>query len=84
MSGNDLGKSKVISCSKMKPVCGGKEHMFSEQSAGPAIPGQSAAQVGRTAPSGGEWAKGGGTGWVGKQPPGRKVVKGRVSVSGGK
>jgi hypothetical protein len=65
----------------MTPVRGGSGHMFGKQTVGPKKAGHTGkAQTG----SGGKWAKGGGTGLVGKQPKAGKVVAGRVSVSGGK
>jgi len=76
-----MAGSKVIKSGKMTPVRGGSGHMFGKQSAGPKKAGDSAkAQTGR----GGKWAKGGGTGFVGKQGKSSHAVSGKVSVSGGK
>ena len=70
--------SKVVSTGKMAAVRGGKGHMFGKQSVGPKKPGVTGkAQSG----SGGKWAKGGGTGHIGRQGKSSHVVAGRVSVS---
>lgn len=83
------GKSKTGSQGKGKlyGAQGGKgpdSHMFPQQSAGPATPGISGTQKGRTAPSGGKWGKGGGKGYVGNQSPGRQAIAGKVALPGGK
>lgn len=73
--------SKVVKSGTMTPVRGGSGHMFGKQSAGPKKPMHTGkAQTG----DGGKWAKGGGTGKVGKQGKSSHVVAGRVSVSKGK
>lgn len=72
--------TKVIKSGKMTPVRGGPGHMFGRQSVGQKTPGISGkAQSG----SGGKWAKGGGTGKVGKQGKSSHAVSGRVSVAKG-
>lgn len=76
-----MAGSKVIKSGKMTPVRGGPGHMFGKQTVGP----KKSAHTGKSQTgNGGKWAKGGGTGFVGKQGKAGKVVAGRVSVSGGK
>ena len=76
-----MSGSKVIKSGKMTPVRGGKGHMFGKQHAGPKKPGITAkADKG----DGGKWAKGGGTGYVGKQGKSTPSVAGKVSVSKGR
>lgn len=73
-----MSKGKVIKSGTMTPVRGGSGHMFGKQSAGPKTPGITGkSQSG----SGGKWAKGGGTGKVGKQGSSSRVVAGKVSVA---
>jgi hypothetical protein len=73
-----MSKTKVITSGKMKPVNGGSGHMFGKQHAGPKKAGITGkAQTG----DGGKFAKGGGTGQIGRQGKSSPVVKGRVSVS---
>lgn len=76
-----MAGSKVIKSGKMTPVRGGSGHMFGKQSVGP----KKSAHTGKAQTgNGGKWAKGGGTGYVGKQGKSSHAVAGRVSVSGGK
>lgn len=73
--------TKVVKSGTMTPVRGGKGHMFGRQTVGPKKPGHTGkAQTG----DGGKWAKGGGTGKVGKQGKSSHSVAGRVSVSKGR
>jgi hypothetical protein len=76
-----MAATKVIKSGKMTPVRGGSGHMFGKQTVGLKKPGHTGKAQSN---SGGKWAKGGGTGYVGKQSKAGKVVAGRVSVSGGK
>lgn len=73
-----MSKGKVVKSGKMTPVRGGPGHMFSQQHAGPKKPGVTG-KISNA--SGGKWAKGGGTGNVGKQGKSSHAVSGRVSVS---
>jgi len=76
-----MSGTKVIKSGKMTPVRGGSGHMVGKQHVGPKKPAHTGkAQTG----TGGKWAKGGGTGFVGKQNKSRPSPAGRVSVSGGK
>jgi hypothetical protein len=76
-----MSGTKVIKSGKMTPVRGGGGHMFGKQTVGL----KKAGHTGKAQTStGGKWAKGGGTGFVGKQGKSKHVVAGRVSVSGGK
>jgi hypothetical protein len=75
------GKSKVVKSGHMKPVNGGKGHMFGKQHAGPKKPGVSGkADTG----NGGKYARGGGTGYVGRQGKSTPSVPGKVSTSRGR
>ena len=75
------GKSKTIKSGKMTPVRGGPGHMFGKQHAGPKKPGVSG-KISNT--SGGKWAKGGGTGYIGNQRGSSKAGSGKVALPGGK
>lgn len=71
-------KSKVVSKGSLGGAKGGTGHMFGKQYAGP----KKAGLAGKSqSGSGGKWAKGGGTGHVGKQGKSSPVVSGRVSVA---
>jgi len=68
---------KVVKSGKMTPVRGGGGHMFGKQHAGPQKPGTGAHA---TSGSGGKFAKGGGTGKVGKQGTSRKATPGKTAL----
>lgn len=71
-------KGKVIKSGTMTPVRGGSTKMFGQQHVGTKKPGITGkADTG----GGGKWAKGGGTGKVGKQGSSSRAVSGKVSVA---
>lgn len=76
-----MAGSKVIKSGKMTPVRGGAGHMFGQQHAGPMKSGTTSKS---NSGGGGKFAKGGGTGYVGKQGKSTPSVGGKVSVSKGK
>lgn len=73
-----MSKGKVIKSGTMTPVRGGSGHMFGKQTVGTKTPGVTGKS---DKGGGGKFAKGGGTGKIGKQGSSSRAVAGKVSVS---